>query len=136
MQQCRASRQRASAARVRCGRAGGRPCQQHRWAQRWREPAGPAAPVRRRGLEGQGSSAALEYAEHGVRVNCIGPGYVATPRMMQMDPQALEGLAAAHPLGRLAKTEEVAELAAFLLSERAAFCTGAFYPMDGGYTAQ
>jgi len=81
-------------------------------------------------------SAALEFAAQGVRVNCIGPGYVATPRMRQMGPDALEELARLHPLGRLAEPEEVAELAAFLLSDRARFCTGAFYPMDGGYTAQ
>lgn len=81
-------------------------------------------------------SAALEFAGQGVRVNCIGPGYVATPRMRQMGPEALEELAKLHPLGRLAEPEEVAELAAFLLSDRARFCTGAFYPLDGGYTAQ
>lgn len=81
-------------------------------------------------------SAALEYAVQKVRVNCIGPGYVATPRMLQMPQDALDALAALHPLGRLATREEVADFVVFLLSERAAFCTGAFYAIDGGYTAQ
>lgn len=81
-------------------------------------------------------SAALEYADKGVRINCIGPGYVATPRMMEMPDEALDGLAQLHPMGRLARREEVAELAAFLLSDKASFCTGGFYPVDGGYTAQ
>lgn len=81
-------------------------------------------------------SVALECADKGIRVNCIGPGYVATPRMREMPADALEQLAALHPMGRLATTEEVAECAAFLLSERSSFCTGAFFAMDGGYTAR
>jgi NAD(P)-dependent dehydrogenase (short-subunit alcohol dehydrogenase family) len=88
------------------------------------------------GVVGLTRSVALEYASKGVRVNCIGPGYVATPRMLEMPKEALDQLGSLHPMGRLATREEVAEFAAFLLSDRAAFCTGAFYPIDGGYTAQ
>ncbi|MCT7374546.1 SDR family oxidoreductase [Chelativorans salis] len=73
---------------------------------------------------------------HRSGVNAIGPGYVATPRMKEMGEEALAGLAEQHPLGRLAEPAEVADLTAFLLSDRAQFCTGAFYPLDGGYTAQ
>jgi NAD(P)-dependent dehydrogenase (short-subunit alcohol dehydrogenase family) len=88
------------------------------------------------GVLGLTRAVALEYADKKVRVNAIGPGYVATPRMLEMPQDALDALAQAHPLGRLATREEVAEFAAFLLSARASFCTGGFYPIDGGYTAR
>jgi NAD(P)-dependent dehydrogenase (short-subunit alcohol dehydrogenase family) len=88
------------------------------------------------GVVGLTRSVALEYADKNVRVNCIGPGYVATPRMKEMPEAALEMLAQVHPLGRLATMDEVAEFAAFLVSDRASFCTGGFYAIDGGYTAR
>jgi NAD(P)-dependent dehydrogenase (short-subunit alcohol dehydrogenase family) len=88
------------------------------------------------GVIGLTRSVALEYADKNVRVNCIGPGYVATPRMSEMPPEALDLLGRKHPLGRLATREEIAEFAAFLVSDRASFCTGGFYAIDGGYTAQ
>lgn len=88
------------------------------------------------GVIGLTRTAALEFAGKGVRVNAVGPGYVDTPRMRETPPEVLEMFAAAHPMGRLARREEVARLVAFLLSDESSFTTGAFYPMDGGYTAQ
>jgi len=88
------------------------------------------------GVLGLTRAVALEYADKRVRVNAIGPGYVATPRMLETPQEALDAMAQAHPMKRLATREEIAELAAFLLSERASFCTGGFYAADGGYTAQ
>jgi NAD(P)-dependent dehydrogenase (short-subunit alcohol dehydrogenase family) len=80
--------------------------------------------------------AALDYAAQGVRINAVGPGYVETPMLARKDPAVLAQLAAQHPLGRLAKPEEIAELVVWLCSERASFVTGAYYPVDGGYLAQ
>jgi len=56
--------------------------------------------------------------------------------MRETSESVLSHFAAAHPMGRLAQRQEVARLVAFLLSDESAFCTGGFYPIDGGYTAQ
>lgn len=82
--------------------------------------------------------AALELAPKGVRVNNVNPGVVLTQlhREAGLDDEAyrafLERSKATHPLGRVGKPEEVAELILFLASERAAWITGATVSIDGG----
>jgi NAD(P)-dependent dehydrogenase (short-subunit alcohol dehydrogenase family) len=88
------------------------------------------------GIIGLTRSAALELAEFNIRVCAVAPGYVATPRIMASGKEVTDWMASVHPMKRLATREEVAELVAYLLSERAAFITGSVHSIDGGYTAQ
>jgi len=88
------------------------------------------------GVVGMTRTAAIEYAPHGIRVNSVGPGFIETPLLAAASPETVAGVAGLHPLGRLGRAEEVAELVAFLASDRASNTTGAYYVTDGGYTAQ
>ena len=88
------------------------------------------------GVVGLTQSVALEFAEKGVRINAIAPGYVDTPRMKELPENIRRVMAESHPMQRMAKPEEVGKLAAFLLSDDASFITGGCYTVDGGYTAQ
>lgn len=89
------------------------------------------------GVIGLTEAAALEYADKKIRINAIGPGYIMTPLIEKsLDEAAIKALIGLHPIGRLGTSEEVAELALWLNSDKASFVTGAYYNVDGGYLAQ
>jgi NAD(P)-dependent dehydrogenase (short-subunit alcohol dehydrogenase family) len=91
------------------------------------------------GVIGLTKAAAVEYSEHGIRVNALLPGTVNTPMVQKIiaaNPGWVEALTKAQPIQRLAETDEIAEAVAWLASDAASFVTGASLAVDGGFTAQ
>lgn len=84
-------------------------------------------------------SAARHCAEssYGIRCNAISPGYIETPMVAGLfaDPKLRRAFEKRHPLGRLGQAEEIAAMALYLMTDEAAFATGADFAIDGGYTA-
>ncbi len=89
-------------------------------------------------LIGLTRSMALDFARDGIRVNCVAPGTVDTPLLkwaasLDANPESVyKACRQMHPLGRIAKPKEIAEVVTFLASEKASFVTGAVYAVDGG----
>ena len=83
-------------------------------------------------------SVAVDYADEGVRVNGICPGFVETPMTAEAfeEDEFYEYVRGSTPMGRVAQPEEIAGIALFLASDAASYVTGVNVPVDGGWTAQ
>jgi 3alpha(or 20beta)-hydroxysteroid dehydrogenase len=83
-------------------------------------------------VRGMTKCAAAELARSGIRVNSVHPGLIDTPMLAGNSPETNRRYAAAVPLGRAARPEEVAEVVAFIASDAASYLTGAEITVDGG----
>ncbi len=98
--------------------------------------------VSKHGLLGLTRSMAMDFAKENIRVNCVCPGTVDTPMLkwaasLDPNPQSVyDACNAMHPIGRIAKPTEIAEVVAFLAHESSSFVTGAIWTVDGGLLTQ
>jgi NAD(P)-dependent dehydrogenase (short-subunit alcohol dehydrogenase family) len=91
------------------------------------------------GVLGLTSSAALEYAARGIRINAVCPGTIDTPMVAAMEAKGeldRSEAATAQPIGRLGRADEIAAAVLWLCSPGASFVVGVALPVDGGYVAQ
>lgn len=99
--------------------------------------AGTAAyTAAKHGVIGLTKVAALDYAENGIRVNAVAPGYVDTPLLSDRSESERQLIAERHALNRMAKPGEIADAICYLLSDRSSFITGTVIAADGGYTTR
>ncbi|MDP1529753.1 MAG: SDR family oxidoreductase [Rhodoferax sp.] len=87
------------------------------------------------GVVGLTKTAAIEYAQDGIRVNCVNPGYVTTPMTEEVVQTRFDAVMAKVPMKRMGVPEEIAEAVVWMCSDKASFMTGASQVVDGGYYA-
>jgi len=102
-------------------------------AGQWgRSPTGGHYAASKAGILAVTRYAAMEFAPYGVTVNAIAPTAIEGPTVASTAPERIADFVKAIPVGRLGRAEEVAALVAFLVSDEAAFITGATYDINGG----
>jgi NAD(P)-dependent dehydrogenase (short-subunit alcohol dehydrogenase family) len=87
------------------------------------------------GVVGLTKTAAIEYADAKIRVNAVCPGFIETPMTVDTMRRRGEQILAQVPFHRMGQPAEIAEMVAWLLSERASYVTGAAFNVDGGWMA-
>ena len=98
----------------------------------------PAYGATKHAVVGLTRTGAVDYAQEGIRINAVCPGYIRTPMIEQgilLDPGAEERVVSRHPMHRLGTPEEIAEAVVWLCSDAASFVTGHAMTVDGGYVA-
>lgn len=86
-------------------------------------------------IEGMTRAMAVELSPHGIRVNCIAPGFIKTnmsSNALKSDPERLGKVLSRTPMGKLGEPNDVADAACFLLSDASKYITGVVLPVDGG----
>lgn len=100
----------------------------------------PAYVAAKHAVSGLTKAAAVEYAQQGVRVNSVHPGFIETPLLTKAGitpgTDGYNFIASKHAMNRLGTADEVAKIVVWLASDDASFVTGAQYAVDGGYTCQ
>ncbi|MBN1202968.1 MAG: glucose 1-dehydrogenase [Anaerolineae bacterium] len=100
-------------------------------------PYDPVYSAAKHGVIGLTRSGAMQYANQGIRINAVCPGWIRTPpveNILQNSPEAKNGMLQHQPIGRLGAADEVAEAVVWLCSDKASLIIGVAFPVDGGYT--
>jgi len=102
------------------------------------EGGGIAYIASKHAVVGMTAQYAISYAQRGVRVNAVAPGYIDTPMtdMLKEDVQIQHEYEQLHPMARLGQPQEIATAVVFLSSDAASFITGHTLPVDGGYSCR
>ena len=98
-------------------------------------PTSSAYVAAKHGVIGLTKTAAIEYAEAGIRVNAVCPGYIRTRMTEDTMRRRGEAILAQVPAKRMGNPEDIAEMVVWLCSDRASYVTGAAYNVDGGWMA-
>jgi NAD(P)-dependent dehydrogenase (short-subunit alcohol dehydrogenase family) len=102
-------------------------------------PGLPAYVASKHGIVGLTKTAALEYAEQGIRINAVCPGVIHTnmiDRLTGKSKETEKQFTEMEPVGRMGTPEEIAEAVIWLCSDAASFVTGVAMPVDGGFDAR
>ncbi len=98
-------------------------------------PNSPAYTASKHAVVGLTKNIAAEYAAKNIRCNAIGPGYIETPLLSaNLDQKSKDAIAAKSPINRLGTSQEIADLVAFISSDKSSFTTGSYIIADGVYT--